>query len=67
MIRVYCILLLLFITTGPRLSAQSMGTGTITGLVTDPSGASVAGASIVALQMNTNTSRTATTNDEATT
>jgi hypothetical protein len=46
-----------------RLAAQSMGSGTITGLVTDPSGASVAGATVTALQMNTQTSRTATTND----
>ena len=46
-----------------ELHAQSMGTGTITGLVTDPSGAMVAGAQITAVHLGTGTSRGATTND----
>jgi hypothetical protein len=42
--------------------AQSMGTGTITGTVTDPSGAAVPSATVTALQLSTNTTRTTATN-----
>ena len=45
-----------------HLAAQSMGTGAITGVVTDPSGAPVPNASIIALHLSTHTSHEATTN-----
>ena len=45
-----------------HLAAQSMGTGAITGVVTDPSGAPVPNASIIALHLGTHTSHPATTN-----
>ncbi len=56
-----CILIFLF--TGAfasRLAAQSMGTGTITGVVSDPSGATVADASITALHLSTRRSQSTT-------
>ena len=46
-----------------HMVAQSMGTGTITGVVSDPSGQAVAAATVTAMHLATNTSRTATTND----
>ena len=49
-----------------HLVAQSMGTGTITGVVSDPSGQSVAAASLTAVHLATNTSRRTTTNDTGT-
>src|SRR6267143_5921648 len=42
---------------------QSMSTGTITGTVTDPSGAAVVGATVTLTDVSTSTSRTATTNE----
>jgi len=42
---------------------QSVSTGTITGTVTDPSGAAVAGAAVTLTNLATSTSRTATTNE----
>jgi len=47
-----------------KLAAQSMGTGTITGMVTDPTGAAVSGVQITATHLSTNTSRTVTTNEQ---
>jgi hypothetical protein len=41
---------------------QSMGTGTITGLVSDPSGSTVPSATVTALHQGTNTVHTAVTN-----
>src|SRR6267143_2890103 len=42
---------------------QSISTGTITGTVTDPSGAAVVGATVTLTDVSTSTSRTATTNE----
>jgi len=42
---------------------QSISTGTITGTVTDPSGAAVVGATVTLTNLATSTSRTATTNE----
>jgi len=56
--------ILLFITAALNLLGQGMGTGTITGRVTDPSGAVVPGVQITAVHLATNTARTATTNDQ---
>jgi hypothetical protein len=42
---------------------QSTSTGTVSGLVTDPTGASVAGAEVTLVDAATNTSRTQVTND----
>jgi Carboxypeptidase regulatory-like domain len=47
-----------------RAPAQSMGTGTIAGLVTDPSGAPVPNAQVVALHLSTHTPRSTTTNND---
>src|SRR6267154_3686710 len=47
----------------PTLMGQSVSTGTITGTVTDPSGAAVAGAAVTLTNLATSTSRTATTNE----
>jgi hypothetical protein len=46
----------------PNCAAQSMGTGTISGLVSDPSGSPAPSAAVTALQLSTRTSRNATTN-----
>ncbi len=54
----------LFLTAAPMLVAQSMGTGTINGAVTDPSGASVAGVQITAVHASTGTTRGTTTNGQ---
>ena len=55
-------LLLLTAACAPYLAAQSMGTGTITGLVTDPSGATVVDASVMAVHLSTHTSQSTKTN-----
>src|SRR5262245_14805059 len=43
--------------------AQSAGTGTVAGTVTDPSGRAVVGATVTMSDITTNTARTATTNE----
>ena len=45
-----------------KLQAQSMGTGTITGTVIDPSGSAVASAKVTALHLSTHITKTAVTN-----
>ena len=45
------------------LSVQSMGTGTITGIVSDPSGAPVPKTTVTATDFNTRTPHTTTTTD----
>src|SRR6185312_603260 len=55
----HILLVLLVASLAAPLYAQSMGTGTITGIVTDPSGATVAGASVTTLHLATRKSRTA--------
>lgn len=47
----------------PLVQAQTAGTGSIAGTVTDQSGAAVAEASVTIIDTATNTSRTAVTND----
>src|ERR1700722_11765989 len=54
--------LLSFLAPG-RASGQAISTGTIQGAVTDPAGASVAGAAVTLTDAATNTSRSDTTND----
>jgi outer membrane receptor protein involved in Fe transport len=44
-----------------RIQAQSASTGGLTGVVTDPSGASIAGATVTATSLGTGQSRTTTT------
>lgn len=58
------LLALAFALYGRHLSAQGMGTGTITGIVADQSNASVAGASVTAVDLSTRRSQTATTNEQ---
>ena len=53
--------LLIFGTCLHPLVAQSMGTGTIKGTLTDPSGAAVVGAQVTAQQLTTGGTRSATT------
>jgi hypothetical protein len=53
--------LLLMFVGASRLQAQSASTGALTGVVTDPSGGSIAGATVVATNRGTGQSRTATT------
>jgi hypothetical protein len=55
---------LLILVFARNLAAQGMGTGTITGTVVDPSNATVGGASITAVDLNTRRSQAATTNDQ---
>jgi hypothetical protein len=45
------------------LLAQAISTGTIQGVVTDPSGAAVAGATVTVIDADTSTTRTGVTND----
>jgi outer membrane receptor protein involved in Fe transport len=59
-IRVFAVLALLFVFTS--LVFGQADTGQVTGTVTDPSGAIVAGAKVTITDVNTNASRTATTN-----
>lgn len=54
-------LLMLALATG--VAAQT-SRGTVSGIVTDPQGANVAGANVTLLNTGTNTTRTTTTNDE---
>jgi Carboxypeptidase regulatory-like domain len=52
-----------FLGVGPSSSGQTMGTGRMTGTVTDPSGAAVIGALVVAKNLATAAERTVQTND----
>ena len=45
----------------PSLSAQSAGTGALTGTVTDPSGSVIPGATVTLVSTDTNQTRTTTT------
>src|SRR5208282_5394631 len=58
-----CVLGLLFlvVATATNLHAQSATTGALTGTVTDPSGASIAGASVTATNLGTGQTRDTTT------
>ena len=59
----FCYLILFLLLSGltsRTVLAQSMGTGNITGTVSDPSGATVAGASVTALHVATRRSQTVT-------
>src|SRR6202041_3206454 len=53
----------LFAVTPSALFAQTAGTGTVAGTVTDPSGGAVAGASVVITDTGTNTTRSGVTNE----
>jgi protocatechuate 3,4-dioxygenase beta subunit len=48
----------------PSLSAQSAGTGALTGTVRDPSGASIPGATVTLVSTGTNQTRTSTTGED---
>src|SRR5215210_5246118 len=54
----------LFILSGAILAYPQSPTATLTGVVTDPNGAVILGATVTATNKTTNFSRTATTNDE---
>jgi hypothetical protein len=60
--RLALISLLVLLPTPRPLGAQTMGSGTITGIVADPSGARVAGAQITAVLSSTNITLAVTTN-----
>ncbi|HTZ33000.1 MAG TPA: carboxypeptidase-like regulatory domain-containing protein [Methylomirabilota bacterium] len=57
------VLILLLGFSGTIVKGQMAGTGVIVGVVTDPSGAAVPGATVTATDIATNASRTTTTND----
>jgi hypothetical protein len=58
-----CLTLLLSVCAVPTFAAQSP-TATVTGIVSDPQGAVIRGATVTAVQTETNVSRTATSNGE---
>ena len=58
------LVLVLSLACAPLLFAQGTDLGTIRGLVTDASGAAIAGSKVVILDLATNTSRETTTNSE---
>src|SRR5579864_959809 len=60
----FALFLLVVVCIGSALPgwAQSTNTGTVTGIVTDPSGAVVAGATVTLTDVSTNVARTANTN-----
>ncbi len=60
-----CLVLLLALVTQSSLSAQGI-TGTITGTVTDPTGAVIAGATVTVRQTETNALKTITTSEAGT-
>jgi outer membrane receptor protein involved in Fe transport len=53
--------LLLIFVSASRVQAQSASTGALAGVVTDPSGGSISGATVTATSLGTGQSRTATT------
>jgi hypothetical protein len=57
-----CLSLCLVVMAPTNMSAQSITSGDITGIVTDPSGAAVPNAAIAVTNMQTNASRSTTTN-----
>src|ERR1700688_2020444 len=60
----FCVLFALMSFLAPvRAWGQAISTGTIQGAVTDPAGASVAGATVTLTEAATNTTRTDVTND----
>ena len=59
---VFCCLAVLLLAT--NLLGQSVSTGTVSGVVTDPSGAAVGGATVSLVDPTTNTVRSTTANDE---
>src|SRR5579872_5453878 len=61
-IGVLCCLLLLLL--APNSFGQSSSTGTVNGVVTDPSGAAVSGATVTLVDASTSVSRSTTANDE---
>src|SRR5262245_3625990 len=63
-IQYFAISILLTLLIVPTVLAQSQTTGQIEGVVKDPTGALVAGASVEAKNLETGASRTATTNDD---
>ena len=58
------LLLAITVVLMPSLSAQSAGTGALTGTVIDPSGAVVPGVSVTLVSVETNQTRTATTGND---
>jgi hypothetical protein len=59
---VLCFLLVVYVGSALPTWAQSTSTGTVSGSITDPSGAVVAGATVTLTDSSTNAARTATTN-----
>src|SRR5262245_39491569 len=59
---VFCIGLLFLLLVGP-VAAQTASSGSVTGLVSDPQGASVPGADVTLTDMATKGKQTAVTND----
>ncbi|MBV8845486.1 MAG: carboxypeptidase regulatory-like domain-containing protein, partial [Bryobacterales bacterium] len=62
----FVLLLFAVYTRAPLLIAQSAGTGALAGTVTDPSGASVPGATVTATNTETSQARTTTTGSDGT-
>ncbi len=54
---------LLYLGSASPLCAQSANSGTVAGIITDPSGAVVSGVTVTLTDTSTNTSRTSNTND----
>ena len=57
----YLAVIALIAMLAPSLLAQSAGTGALTGVVTDPSGGTIGGATVVLTSVATNQTRTTTT------
>ena len=60
----YLAVIALLALPAPTLLAQSAGTGALTGVVTDPSGGLIAGATVTLTSIDTNQSRNATTGQD---